>query len=120
MLQVRFHSIEDSTPEEFLTSPSVHAMELEDAATANHGFTKNGAIASCRKHSDGLADCAVCIDDAELELFANLSAEDATLARRIKDKVHQAGWNGLSRAALLVCIVSVLGMHEFKNPLVQG
>jgi hypothetical protein len=82
-------------------SPNEPLTELEETASV-HGQTKTGEIASCRSSSEGLVDCAACLEEAESLLFAALPEELASLTRKILEEVGQTGAKGVTTNTLLV------------------
>jgi hypothetical protein len=77
-------------------------MELGEEMASIHGQTKGGEIASCKCSSDGLVDCAACLQEAESLLFATLPKEMEDIARGILEEVGQIGGKGITTNELLV------------------
>jgi hypothetical protein len=69
---------------------------------AVHGQTKDGGAASCGRISEGLVDCAACLEEAESLLFATLPIEVMDLAKKILEEVRQIGDRGITTNELLV------------------
>lgn len=100
----RFTGMSTSDAEDALGSrPGTPAAEIEN--NEEHGKTIQGTVACCRKYSEGVVNCELCLNTA-LRVWADHSdTNDREVARRVLDMLDVSGINGLDVDTLLVSTV---------------
>jgi hypothetical protein len=78
-----------------------------------HGKTTEGAIACCRKYSDGQVNCDVCLNTALKGWVVQSGPKEQDVSRRVLAVLDEAGPAGLHISTL---IVSALNQFEDVKP----
>lgn len=67
-----------------------------------HGKTREGAVACCRKYSDGQVNCDVCLNTAFKAWVVRSDPKEQEVSRRILAVLDEAGPDGLHISTLIV------------------
>lgn len=81
-----------------------------------HGKTNEGAVACCRKYSDGQVNCDSCLDTA-LKAWVVRSDPKEQVSRRVLAVLDEAGPAGMHISTLIVC--ALYQFHDDKQKPTQ-
>jgi hypothetical protein len=87
-----------------------HAPSTVEDGDEGHGKTMEGAVACCRKYSDGQVNCDVCLNTALKAWVVQSGPKEQDVSRRLLAVLEEAGPAGLH-----ISTVMVSALHRFED-----
>lgn len=110
----RLSGVSTLDTEDVEANQTVTPSAVEDS-DEDHGKTIEGAVACCRKYSDGQVNCDLCLNNALKGWVVQSSPKEQEVSRRVLGVLDEAGFAGLHIKTLIVS-----ALYQFNDVKLNG